>query len=92
MLSEVGWLVLVWIAWIVVATVVITVCRLAMRDQQKTSADMEAHIIALRTGQNEAAVRAAMATASGEEPAAAQPAINWRLRMPRRPAPPPLGA
>ncbi|HEX8727634.1 MAG TPA: hypothetical protein VF739_03370 [Ktedonobacterales bacterium] len=92
MLSEAGWVVVVWFIWIAVFAIVIALIRLAMHGQQEMSANQEAHIIAAQTGQNEAEVRAAMATAAGEEPAAAAGPIGWRLRTPRRPAPPPIGA
>ena len=92
MLSDAGWVVVVWIVWIAVFIITIALIRLAMHGQQETSANMEAHIIAAQTGQNEAEVRAAMASAAGEEPTDATPEVNWRLRMPRRPAPPPVGA
>lgn len=92
MLSEVGWVVVVWIIWIAVFSIVVALIRLAMHGQQEMSASQEAHIIAAQTGQNETEVRAAMAAAAGEEPAATQQGIGWRLRMPRRPAPPPIGA
>ncbi|MDE3228703.1 MAG: hypothetical protein KGO05_02385 [Chloroflexota bacterium] len=93
MLSEVGWLVVIWIVWIAVFAITMSLIRLAMHGQQEMSANQEAHIIAAQTGQNEAEVRAAMASAVSEEPyTAASPEVNWRLRMPRRPAPPPVGA
>ncbi|MGH2479226.1 MAG: hypothetical protein ACRDHW_06190 [Ktedonobacteraceae bacterium] len=95
MLSEVGWLVVVWLIWTAVFIVTMLLIRLTMHGQQETSANLEAHIIAAQTGQNVTDVRTAMAAEAGEEPAAGAaptPEINWRLKMPRRPAPPPISA
>ncbi len=49
MLSDVLWLVVVWIVWIAVATVVITLVRWSMRGQQEIATENEAEINAARS-------------------------------------------
>lgn len=95
MLAEFGWVVFVWIIWMALFAITVALVRLAMSDQQATTVDLEAHVIAAQTGQSVDEARAALVAATGEAAAASGAAsrINWRLKMPRRPAPPPpIGA
>ncbi len=90
MLSEIGWLVVVWVIWTAIFVVTVTLIRLTMHGQQEAVGEQELEITAARTGQSVADLRAAVASssvASGMTPAA-----RWSLRWPQRhgspPAPP----
>lgn len=52
MLSDVLWLVVVWIVWITVAAVVATLVRWSMRGQQEIATENEAEINAARAAVN----------------------------------------
>ncbi len=94
MLSEFGWVVVVWFIWTALFAITVVLVRLAMSDQQVATVDLEAHVIAAQTGQSVDEARAALVAATGDAPASgAASRVNWRLKMPRRPAPPPpIGA
>ncbi len=91
MLSEVGWVVVVWVIWTALFALVMTLVRFTMFGQQEIAAEQEAEIIAAQTGQSVEAARAAEA-AVGVEITPASPtesAMRWALRLPQRHAGPP---
>lgn len=95
MLSEVGWVVVVWIIWTGIFVLTMTLIRFTMFGQQEVVAEQEAEIISAQTGQSVTDVRAAEAAAGVEvePPAAKESALRWALRWPgRHEAPPPAGA
>lgn len=47
-MSDVLWLVVVWILWMAIATLVFTMVRWSMRGQQEAATENEADIIAAR--------------------------------------------
>ncbi len=65
MLSDVLWLVVVWIVWIGVATVVLTLVRWSMRGQQEIASENEAEITAARSAAMNAEAEAARWSLTG---------------------------
>ena len=95
MLSEVGWVVVVWIVWTVLFVLTMTLVRFTMFGQQEVVAEQEAEITAAQTGhsvQETLAAEEAAGVEVGPTPAT-ESALRWALRWPRRhEPPPPVGA
>jgi hypothetical protein len=69
MLSDVMWLVAVWVIWTAIGVITFTLVRWAMRDQQQVASDLEAQINAARlAATNEDAERARWAVNTGAMP------------------------
>ncbi len=89
MLSEIGWLVVVWLIWTAIFVVTVTLIRLTMHGQQETVGEQELEITAARTGQSVAELRAASgAAATGMAPSARWSLLRWPPRHSPPPAPP----
>lgn len=95
MLSEIAWVVVVWIIWTGIFVLTMMLIRFTMFRQQEVAAEQEAEIVSAQTGQSVADVRAAEAAAGVEvePPSATESALRWALHIPgRHAAPPPIGA
>lgn len=91
MLSEIGWLVIVWVIWTGIFVITVTLIRFTMHGQQEAVGEQELEITAARTGQSIADLRIATATssaASGMTPAARWSFLRWPLRQGPPPTPP----
>lgn len=91
MLSEIGWLVIVWIIWTGIFFITMTLVRLTMRGQQEAVGEQELEITAAQTGQSLADLRASRAASETPVSATTPSAARWQL-WPRRHEPPPVSA
>jgi len=95
MLSEVVWVVVVWVIWTALFFITMTLVRFTMFGQQEVVAEQEAEITAAQTGHTvqEALAAEAATGVEVEPPPANETALRWALRLaPRHEAPPPIGA
>ena len=83
MLSGVGWLILVWVAWIVVSLVTAFLIRFALRGQQETVEAQERTIDAAMGQHGAGEAPTASSVAAQESPPSARPP---------QPFGPPIGA